>query len=823
VESRPIARPTQALPMRWITGNWEDILTYLLALGMVLGVVFSVEQAELTRQMPALHLVAALAILAGLLLAHSPLRAYLAWPLAIVLGAAVCFWQALESVDGANISERVDVIYLRFEAWFHIAFRGGVSNDHLPFAILLVGVTWLGVFISAWALFRWHSAWIGIISGGVALFLNLAATGTGVSSAVFLYALCALLLLMRAHFTAQISYWRKENIPYPPLLSLSFLHLSLWVVGGLLLLAWLLPASGQPAIGYWQNLADNSTGAVSQFVRLAGPLKSSKITPIHDYTSVLPFSGSVKLRERELLSITLENTAYSGPILLRGAAYDKYSGGGWEVAERVDSPLSLPAAENLRQQLNSGAVRGLLLPMKVQVEAKSVVGTVLFSPGQPVAANIPAEVRLSRQSIVIVPFDNRPTDLKDSEILQNWLPPGLTGLAVVRDEAGGVRSVLAIDKTLLLPDSLEMVPKQRVLKGGSYRVIGFVPQVSSAELRASGTGYPGWVSERYLQLPSSLPRRVTGLARQVTAGSTNPYDNARAIESYLRNIPLNYKPGQTPAGKDAVDYFLFESKQGFFNHHASAMVVMLRSIGIPARLAVGFVIDEQSGTGSPGSYIVRDKNAYAWPEVFFPDYGWIEFNPTPGRESFTLLGDNPSGTGALSDPFALDSLFGDTDFTGLEDQFANALPDNLAPIALSDRGDGKPIALIVGMIAVIAILGSVFILAVWWHGSVAGLPYPQQVWEKLLRMAALAGHPNRPGQTVSEYAVYLGRLLEYQQEMRLLARLYNRSRFGGHAASTREIEQLTDAWKRLRSALVWEVFRLKQPRPMPSQNYMPWR
>ena len=124
--------------------------------------------------------------------------------------------------------------------------------------------------------------------------------------------------------------------------------------------------------------------------------------------------------------------------------------------------------------------------------------------------------------------------------------------------------------------------------------------------------------------------RIHALALQiVTAGhATNAYDKAAAIEAYLRdNRNFTYTlDATTPKGRDPIDYFLFTSKRGYCEFFATAMGDMLRSLGIPTRLAIGF---------GPGQYqqsiqanVVRSEDTHTWPEVYFPKYGWIPFEPT---------------------------------------------------------------------------------------------------------------------------------------------------------------------------------------------------
>lgn len=163
----------------------------------------------------------------------------------------------------------------------------------------------------------------------------------------------------------------------------------------------------------------------------------------------------------------------------------------------------------------------------------------------------------------------------------------------------------------------------------TYRADSLLPQVSAAQLRAAGTQYPPDITARYLQLPDTVPERVLALARELTAGQATAYDRAVAIETYLRSTyPYNLNVPLPDAGKDVVDYFLFELQRGYCDYYASAMVVLARAAGLPARLVVGYA----TGTYEPArdAYLVREKNAHAWVEIYFPSYGWIEFEPTAG-------------------------------------------------------------------------------------------------------------------------------------------------------------------------------------------------
>jgi transglutaminase-like putative cysteine protease len=161
----------------------------------------------------------------------------------------------------------------------------------------------------------------------------------------------------------------------------------------------------------------------------------------------------------------------------------------------------------------------------------------------------------------------------------------------------------------------------------SYEAVSDVTTPTAEHLRLDGQDYPASISLKNLQLPPRLDRRIPELAAQVTAKATNPYDRARAIEEYLEsNFGYTLQLPKTPSD-DPLAQFLFERKKGHCEYFASAMAVMLRTIGIPSRIVNGFHGGEFNDL--TGSYIVRARDAHSWVEAYFPGDGWVAFDPTP--------------------------------------------------------------------------------------------------------------------------------------------------------------------------------------------------
>lgn len=163
----------------------------------------------------------------------------------------------------------------------------------------------------------------------------------------------------------------------------------------------------------------------------------------------------------------------------------------------------------------------------------------------------------------------------------------------------------------------------------------YAKTATPAKLRALGNiGNGGLATD--LQVPSTLPKRVRQLASRLTKNKTTTYDRVKAIQNYLLLDPhLQYSKVDTPTtpkNRDYVDYFLFTSHVGYCDNFSSAMVIMLRTIGIPARWAKGFNsgTETDSTSGGRGIYTITNADAHSWPEVYFGEYGWLPFEPTPG-------------------------------------------------------------------------------------------------------------------------------------------------------------------------------------------------
>ncbi|MDQ7842937.1 MAG: transglutaminaseTgpA domain-containing protein [Armatimonadota bacterium] len=305
-----------------------------------------------------------------------------------------------------------------------------------------------------------------------------------------------------------------------------------------------------------------------------GAADPTRPPPVFNPQGYVGFSSAVDLRLRGVLDETVVMRVRSTrPALWRGLAFDEYTGVGWRMADQTVQEF---ISEDPR------IVPRLTADEPWPADSEQVIQTFYVEAPQPnvfFAAYRPFEV---------------------------YVPTGSVGV----DRYAGLRSPAALEE------------------GTIYSVISRVPRPAPGLLRRRRGDLPPAIRDRYLQLPA-VPERVRALAAALTAAHDTVYDKTVAVNRYLvRHYTYNLQAPPLPHGADAVDYFLFESKQGACEAFASAMTVLLRAAGIPARLVTGYA----TGTYNlfTGYYEVRNADAHAWVEVYLPGAGWIEFEPTPG-------------------------------------------------------------------------------------------------------------------------------------------------------------------------------------------------
>ncbi len=729
---------------------WEDLVTLAL-LGIVfLAVIVSIDRARWVDDMPSLYPIALFGLLMGTLLAR------LRWPeglihlVALPIGMAAVLGQVLAVVPGAHPVERYQTLTTRMGDWFAVAFGEGISGDSLPFIVLVVALTWLAAYLSAWAVFRWQNAWLGLIPGGWALLANISNLPGQFSFAFVVFLFGAALLVTRLHLMGRAKAWRASDTPYPAFLSLSVLHTSIWTALVLVALAWILPQADQAGAleSVWEKATAPVTERFEGMGRLFVSVNTKESVRVHSLEDVLPFLGSIELPDTLVLEIETEELIQ--PAYLRAKVYDVYTPAGWERQGQEESTLGPYEITRVDEPVT------LREPITIRITSRGRLGDTFLTVGQPRRVDRSAQFQWQR-----------------------------------------VRS-----------DVTALQAEEPLGPGSEYETVGSVSVATVEDLRAAGADYPDWIRLPYLQLPDDFPAPVRDLARGITGSERTPYDRAAAIETYLRDIPYDLDVPDTPRGRDTIEYFLFEARRGYFDYHASAMVVMLRSIGIPSRLAVGYVLQESEREPEESRYLVTELSAFAWPEVYFPGLGWVDFNPSPNLPAVERPGAAPP---VSPDSSAEPGLYGgDLRFEDLMAQFSQQEGSSEGATigsSSSDRNRWVLIGIAAGMAAALVVAAGGARYA--WVRGLGGLESPARYWGQTVRLASWARLAPDLTNTPREQARALREQVPGVEGVDVLADAYVRHQFGRKELGDAEREALEDVWRGVRGGLLRRLLRLR--------------
>jgi transglutaminase-like putative cysteine protease len=422
-----------------------------------------------------------------------------------------------------------------------------------------------------------------------------------------------------------------------------------------------------------------------------------------------------------------------------------------------------------------------------------------------------------------VPPDTKPMNAAGPRIRQDILIEALDttvlfGVSVV-DSIKGPFPVPQVDRLGGL--SLPYAPSSRF----QYTVVSTIAQPADQDRTAVALDYPRSVTEAYLQVPA-ISRRVSALAQEVTRASRTSYERVQAIERHLQqNYQYSLDVG-TAVPTNPVEEFLFTRKTGFCEHYATAMVVLLRSLGIPARLVTGFLPGEWNDFGN--YYSVRQQDAHAWVEVYFPRSGWLTFDPTPSVAVappmllfVATVGRFVDSVRLKWDRYVVQYSFRDQmeAVQGLREQSDKARTQAglwLAPLlrwAGSLRTTAADIVRAYGMMVVVGAgagaVGLVLIVALRRRrGGVGGVGGSRtdgqlaavQVYSRMLRVLETCGLGKAPGATPLEFSRLVSR--EWDEAARFvgpLTDLYCRVRFGKAPLSPEELRRAQDFLMSLRA------------------------
>jgi len=581
-----------------------DMTTVLITLVLLLMPALALQAAEWPLSLSITVPTMIISVLFGYLLSRSSYNELFALIISGVYGLLTVLVIAALSQPG-GIVDRFAIVLARTLQWVIDAATGGINQDNLIFTLVVATLFWFFGYNATWHIFRVDHVWRVIVPPAMILMVNMIVYSGDANLDIYLliFIFMALLLIVRSNLEAREWDWYVNGVQVPRKVRQQFMWLGSAISLFALLLAWNVPSTDlQERLDNFQRfLAAEPLQQMSEFWnRLIEPVESQGPATTDYYGGdSLELGGAIQLGDQVIMVVEADpvNRYY-----WRSRIFENYDGSRWRpsATRRVpdfDTPLEVNQAPEML-----GAARQ---PVSHTV-TMNTPSRIIYTAPQPLRVDLPGRLDVFRT--------NGNQDDSSSPI----------NLSAIR-------------------------PQRVVERGQSYQATGALSTATAFDLRAAGTDYPEWIA-----LPNTsttgINGRVAQLARQIVddVGASNPYDQAKAIETWLRReIQYNETIPTPPDNVDPIEWFLFELKQGYCTYYATGMVTMLRSLGIPARMAAGFFEGEYDA--ELGQYVVRERDAHTWVEVYFPGFGWVEFEPTAARAPLNRNGDTVQ---QVQQPFA---------------------------------------------------------------------------------------------------------------------------------------------------------------------------
>jgi hypothetical protein len=693
------------------------------------------------------------AVVCGALLGVTSLSVVYTLPIGALIGTAIVLW----TVGGEYFTplgqvERLFALRDELVSWTIVALRTGYPLELSPWAIGLGLLMWTTAFIAGYTVYRHHRVLDAILLVGALLITNMSAIYTDLFVWLLIYVIAAMLLWLRTSLMTKQESWQRRRVNENAEVPSSIVRSGLVFTAGTIALAWILTtvAVAAPLTQAWRGLDGIWTGVQDQFEGVFGGLTNpqSRLSG-SSFGSSFTVDGSFVSNDREALVVAATKGLY-----LRAVTYDVYTGRGWERSE--GAKRDVPAGDLLFTQ---GAPERpenseVFEAETITVAFRQSLGRTVFTAGYPVRVYIPTRVHE-------------------------------TGNAAVN---GGLEASTAF------------------VEGDAYQAVVAISDATKAELRDSGTEYPEAITDLYLDA-SLVTDEVAQLAASITGGAETSYDQAELLAEFLSDDESFTYETQAPVPRpedDLVDFFLLDpdhGRIGYCEYYASAMVMMARSLGIPARLATGFAPGERT---EDGLYLVREANAHAWAELYFPGYGWEIFEATKSIDSqfvrrsgeSSLPRRPPTGVDPLDtlDP-TVDRTLGGRSVPSTQPAPGAILPGQDASAADPTREGNLVIFIALALLALGVIWYQVRRVQRQWRG----LPPGERSWRRLALAAGRAGVAQRPAETIYEYAGWLEEQIPSRRpEIKVIADGKVWQSYSGRPIGFSAVNAIERAWERLR-------------------------
>jgi transglutaminase-like putative cysteine protease len=705
-------------------GNWQQWVNVVLLFVTLEIAVLSIEQAHWITPQPLLSLVLIFSVVVVFVLVKIRIHGIFKHILALVIGLVITAWQTLALVASPDVISKFSHLLNIFQSWFSGSEALLPGDNKIIFVVFITLLTWLIGYLSTWFVLRRNNAWVAVALGALVILFNLSNLPDSYYIYFILYFFAATLLIAMTRMTARSS--AVAHAANYSVSSLLYLGVSLLCITAMAAsVAWLAP---QVRATGFQNLIATSmpwqSDILDSKLNIFNAVPSKQALSTASVLKDLPFGKTWNQGDDIKFIVVSERPSY-----WRMNAYDTYTSQGWtnSPTNKILLEANTPWENNNEALSNQDTVQYAVV--------NGVRTDVLFTNGGFISSDIPVRVNL--------------------------------------DAGGDVVAITAL----------------RIFDAGErYVVTSYFPTVAESGLSKADAIYPDSILASYLQLPSDFPDDIRLLSENITREATTPYAKVQAIIGYLHQFPYELEIDTPPEGADSVAYFLFTRKNGFCLHFASAAVVMLRSAGVPSRLAVGYLPGDPGKIA--GQYLLRDKYFHAWPQVYFPGYGWVDIEATPGGPASHVSISTPW----ISSPAIEESPQWDVWMGELPPSIYNIGNINIENMqgGGADETDSLSFAAKLGR-AVLFIFIAALIIAVliglilvirslsfrWlWRVDRSAVAYGTYI--NMCRLAAMVGLVPRPQQTPLEFTAQLVEALPQDAEaVNYIARVYMENRFGG--------------------------------------------
>lgn len=759
------ARTRLQLIPDWITALLprDGVLTFLLAFATIYITVVSIQSVRpvwasgLQVLTPAMLLGVAFGYIA---IKQNFVRGNLMHLLALIAGCASSGLLTAQALLQGNVRQ----LLANLAYWVQRTFiNQQVSTDNSVFVLFLTLLTFLLAYLTIWLIFIARRPWLALIANAVVLLINLNQSTNDQFYFLIVFLVLMLLLLVRFALAENIRQWRRIGLRFSPDLGWDFMQAGAIFAVVVAVVPNLLPLAqpNQTLLTYLTSDQSPVTRIQQQFQNWFGGVNGKGNGSYSFFDNNLTLVGSVNLPDTPILSYTTPDSGQADPSqYLMTEVFSSYDGSGWlrpQSTVRNWQPDQLLPASSSDTHLDTYRITFLSTPGGGQ--------RYIFAPGSDAAMFNIASSSLSSVN---------------SQEPVTWL----------------AQSPLQVH--------------------GSYTASGYVSNASVQQLEsvpfpsdtaASGVSsqYSAKILDEYLPPSEQINSAIIALAEQVAGGAPTMYDAATEIESYLHtNFTYNAHNPNPPPGQDATVWFL-NRKEGFCTFFASAMALMGRALGMPTRVVSGYATGQYDT--ATNTFIVRGTQAHTWTQVYFGQYGWINFEPTATFSPFT----RSLNTDVTPDPTAANGGANATATPGLHGRTG---VNSLSNVGTGNNGGATVGSILLGLgaltLIVLLIAGAVML---WWRSHFKDLTPAASGFARLTLLGALAGVRPKRSQTPREYANQLGDAAPTQRAtLERAGALYSRERWGGPLPS-REAATVEQIYERGRRALLSAIVRRARQAP----------